>query len=86
MKAAISWALAALCIYLALMVMRNVEDYVLRKPGQSINLRVPTDVALSPDDARLYVAFNAAGTLQVWDAATRGFYSPSGPSGSTVRR
>lgn len=32
-----------------------------------------TYVALSPDDARLYVACNAAGTLQVWDAATRGF-------------
>jgi len=31
---------------LALMVMRNVEDHVLRKPGQSINVRVPTDVAL----------------------------------------
>lgn len=32
-----------------------------------------TYVALSPDDARLYVACNAAGTLQVWDAVTRGF-------------
>jgi ribonuclease E len=31
---------------LALMVMRNVEDHVLRKPGQSINVKVPTDVAL----------------------------------------
>jgi ribonuclease E len=31
---------------LALMVMRNVEDHVLKKPGQSISLRVPTDVAL----------------------------------------
>jgi ribonuclease E len=31
---------------LALMVMRQVEDQVLRKPGQSINVRVPTDVAL----------------------------------------
>ena len=31
---------------LALMVMRQVEDHVLRKPGQSINVRVPTDVAL----------------------------------------
>ena len=30
----------------ALMVMRNVEDHVLRKPGQSINVRVPVDVAL----------------------------------------
>jgi YVTN family beta-propeller protein len=32
-----------------------------------------TYVALSPDDARLYVACNAAGTMQVWDAATRRF-------------
>jgi len=31
---------------LALMVMRQVEDHVLRKPGQSINVKVPTDVAL----------------------------------------
>jgi ribonuclease E len=31
---------------LALMVMRHVEDHVLRKPGQSINVRVPVDVAL----------------------------------------
>jgi ribonuclease E len=31
---------------LALMVMRQVEDQVLRKPGQSINVKVPTDVAL----------------------------------------
>ena len=31
---------------LALMVMRQVEDYVLRRPGQSINVKVPTDVAL----------------------------------------
>ncbi len=30
----------------ALMVMRNVEDHVLRRPGQSINVRVPVDVAL----------------------------------------
>ena len=30
----------------ALMVMRAVEDHVLRKPGQSINVKVPTDVAL----------------------------------------
>jgi ribonuclease E len=30
----------------ALMVMRNVEDHVLKKPGQSINVRVPVDVAL----------------------------------------
>jgi YVTN family beta-propeller protein len=32
-----------------------------------------TYVALSPDDARLYVACNAAGTMQVWNAATRAF-------------
>src|SRR5690606_28831194 len=31
---------------LSLMVMRQVEDHVLRKPGISINVRVPTDVAL----------------------------------------
>ena len=31
---------------LALMVMRQVEDYVLRRPGQPINVKVPTDVAL----------------------------------------
>ncbi|MDR3472040.1 MAG: ribonuclease E/G [Devosia sp.] len=31
---------------LALMVMRQIEDYVLRRPGQSINVKVPTDVAL----------------------------------------
>src|SRR6185312_663993 len=30
----------------ALMVMRNVEDHVLKKPGQSINVRVPVDAAL----------------------------------------
>jgi ribonuclease E len=30
----------------ALMVMRAVEDHVLRKPGQSIAVKVPTDVAL----------------------------------------
>ncbi|MDO8359957.1 MAG: Rne/Rng family ribonuclease, partial [Devosia sp.] len=30
----------------ALMVMRNVEDHVLKKPGQSVNVRVPVDVAL----------------------------------------
>jgi ribonuclease E len=30
----------------ALMVMRNVEDHVMKKPGQSINVRVPVDVAL----------------------------------------
>jgi ribonuclease E len=31
---------------IALMVMRNLEDHVLRKPGMSINVKVPTDVAL----------------------------------------
>src|SRR5690554_1827800 len=31
---------------LALMIMRAVEDHVLRKAGQSINVRMPTDVAL----------------------------------------
>ena len=31
---------------LALMIMRHVEDHVLRKQGQSINVRMPTDVAL----------------------------------------
>jgi ribonuclease E len=30
----------------ALMVMRNVEDHVLKRPGNSINVRVPVDVAL----------------------------------------
>ncbi|MDZ4258546.1 MAG: hypothetical protein U0974_06670 [Gemmatimonadales bacterium] len=29
-----------------------------------------TYVAISPDDSRLYVACNAAGTVQVWDAAS----------------
>ena len=31
---------------LALMVMRQLEEHVLRKPGLSVNVRVPTDVAL----------------------------------------
>ncbi|MCW5722855.1 MAG: ribonuclease E/G, partial [Devosia sp.] len=31
---------------LALMIMRHIEDHVMRKQGQSINVRVPTDVAL----------------------------------------
>ena len=30
----------------ALMVMRHIEDQVLRRPGQSINVRVPVDVAI----------------------------------------
>jgi len=46
---------------LALMVMRNVEDHVLRKPGQSINLRVPTDVAL-------YILNTKRGTLNQLEA------------------
>jgi ribonuclease E len=41
---------------LALMVMRQVEDHVLRKPGQSINVKVPTDVAL-------YILNSKRGTL-----------------------
>ncbi|SEQ39500.1 RNAse E [Devosia sp. YR412] len=31
---------------LALMIMRQIEDHVLRRQGQSINVRVPVDVAL----------------------------------------
>ncbi|MHA6299233.1 Rne/Rng family ribonuclease [Devosia sp. CAU 1758] len=31
---------------LALMIMRHIEDHVLRKQGQSINVRVPIEVAL----------------------------------------
>jgi len=31
---------------LALMVMRAIEDHVMRKQGQSINVKLPTDVAL----------------------------------------
>src|SRR5690606_36278230 len=31
---------------LALMIMRHIEEHVLRKHGQSINVRVPTEVAL----------------------------------------
>ena len=38
------------------MVMRSVEDYVMKKPGQSINLKVPTDVAL-------YILNTKRGTL-----------------------
>jgi len=41
---------------LALMVMRQVEDHVLRKPGQSINVKIPTDVAL-------YILNSKRGTL-----------------------
>ncbi len=46
---------------LALMVMRNVEDHVLKKPGHSINLRVPTDVAL-------YILNTKRGTLNALEA------------------
>jgi len=31
---------------LALMIMRHIEDHVLRKQGQSVNVRVPVEVAL----------------------------------------
>ena len=31
---------------LALMIMRHIEDHVLRRQGQSVNVRVPVDVAL----------------------------------------
>src|SRR5690606_13252146 len=31
---------------LALMIMRHIEDHVLRKQGQSINVRLPVEVAL----------------------------------------
>jgi ribonuclease E len=41
---------------LALMVMRNVEEHVMKKPGQSINLKVPVDVAL-------YILNTKRGTL-----------------------
>jgi ribonuclease E len=46
---------------LALMVMRQVEDHVLRKPGFSINVRVPTDVAL-------YLLNSKRGTLSDLEA------------------
>jgi len=45
----------------ALLVMRAVEDHVLRKPGQSINLKVPTDVAL-------YILNTKRGTLSGLEA------------------
>ena len=45
----------------ALLVMRAVEDHVLRKPGQSINLKVPTDVAL-------YILNTKRGTLSNLEA------------------
>ncbi|MEO6015263.1 MAG: Rne/Rng family ribonuclease [Devosia sp.] len=40
----------------ALMVMRNVEDHVLKRPGQSINVKVPVDVGL-------YILNTKRGTL-----------------------
>jgi ribonuclease E len=40
----------------ALMVMRNVEDHVMKRPGQSINVKVPVDVAL-------YILNGKRGTL-----------------------
>jgi len=46
---------------LALMVMRNVEEHVMKKPGQSINLKVPTDVAL-------YILNTKRGTLALIEA------------------
>ncbi len=45
----------------ALMVMRAVEDHVLRRPGQSINVKVPTDVAL-------YILNSKRGTLNQLEA------------------
>ena len=46
---------------LALMVMRQIEDHVLRKPGMSINVRMPTDVAL-------YILNSKRGTLNGLEA------------------
>jgi len=40
---------------LALMVMRQVEDHVLRRPGHSVNVKVPTDVALYILNAKRHV-------------------------------
>ena len=42
----------------ALMVMRQVEDHVMKKPGQSINLKVPTDVALYILNAKRHTLSN----------------------------
>lgn len=46
----------------------------------------PTFVTVSPDDSRLYVACNAANTLQVWDARTlrRGAEVPVGKGAYNV--
>ena len=49
---------------LALMVMRAVEDHVLRKPGQSINVEVPTDVAL-------YILNSKRDTLNMLEASNQ---------------
>ena len=46
---------------IALLVMRAVEDHVLRKPGQSINVKVPTDAAL-------YILNNKRNTLNALEA------------------
>ena len=46
---------------IALMVMRQVEEHVLRKPGVSINVKVPTDVAL-------YILNLKRGTLNALEA------------------
>jgi len=46
---------------LALMVMRQVEEHVMKKPGQSINLKVPVDVAL-------YILNTKRGTLATIEA------------------
>ncbi|MGN6490025.1 MAG: Rne/Rng family ribonuclease, partial [Devosia sp.] len=46
---------------LALMVMRAVEEHVMKKPGQSINLKVPVDVAL-------YILNTKRGTLATIEA------------------
>ncbi len=45
----------------ALMVMRNVEEHVLKRPNHSINVRVPVDVAL-------YILNGKRGTLATLEA------------------
>ncbi|MEQ8594190.1 MAG: Rne/Rng family ribonuclease [Parvibaculum sp.] len=49
---------------LALMIMRHIEDHVLRKQGQSINVRVPVEVAL-------YILNFKRDTLSVLEARNR---------------
>ena len=49
---------------LALMIMRHIEDHVLRKQGQSINVRVPAEVAL-------YILNFKRDTLSVLEARNR---------------